>query len=210
MKVMILVAHVDDEVLGCGGYVPKLIKEGHEVHTVFLTDGKLHPPKKINNKPDAIKASKEIGVEETNLHFIGLMNQEFDKYSIIEINKKIEALKLEPDMVITNSPDDINNDHKIAYKCASIIARPIKKQIKFITCEVLSSVEWDRKPFNANYYVDIKDTLKTKIRAMNMYKNELREFPHPRSLEGIKIKAKQRGMEVGLEAAEAYNIIRWF
>ncbi|MFO7872562.1 MAG: PIG-L deacetylase family protein [Candidatus Undinarchaeales archaeon] len=210
MKVMILVAHVDDEVLGCGGYVPKLIKEGHEVHTVFLTDGKLHPPKEIDNKPDAIKASKELGIKEEHLHFIGLLNQEFDKYSIIEINKKIEALNLNPDMVITNSPDDVNNDHKIAYKCASIIARPIKKQIKFLTCEVLSSVEWGRKPFNSNYYVNIKDTLDTKLKAMSMYKNELREFPHPRSLEGIKIKAKQRGMEVGLEAAEAYNIIRWF
>ena len=129
---------------------------------------------------------------------------------MLEINRKIEELNLEPDLIITHAPIDVNRDHQITFESALIVGRSITKQIDILSCEVLSSSEWADMPFHANYYVNIEHTLDLKLKAMEAYKYELRSFPHPRSLEGIRYKAYQRGMEVGWKAAEAYHVVRWF
>lgn len=210
MRIMVLVSHLDDEVLGCGGYIPKLVQQGHEVHMVFLTEGILHPPKVSDNREVSFVVSDLLGVKRDHVYHLGLRNQRFDDYTIIDVNKKIETLQLEPDMILTNSPTDANNDHQFTFNCALVIGRPIRKPVRLLTMEVLSSSEWGREPFAANFYVDITDTLEIKIRAMKMYRDQVMPFPHPRSLEGIRYKAYARGMEVGYPAAEAYHIIRWF
>jgi len=210
MRVMVLVAHLDDEVLGCGGYIPKLTKDSHEVHMVFLTEGVLHPPKRNDNREASFAVAELLGVQRQHVYHLGLKNQRFDEYTIIDVNKKIESLSIDPEMLISTSAIDVNGDHRFTFNCALVIARPLKKRIRFLTMELLSSTEWGHEPFQPNYYVDITDTLDLKIRAMKLYQDQLMPFPHPRSLEGIEYKARTRGMEVGYQAAEAFHVVRWF
>jgi LmbE family N-acetylglucosaminyl deacetylase len=110
---------------------------------------------------------------------------------------------------------DMHQDHRRLFEVGVSVAKPTPDQVikRVLTFETLSSTEYGtpffERNFIPNYYVDIKQYLDTKIAALSCYKLELKEFPHPRSLEGAKIKAKARGMEVGLEFAEAFKIIRW-
>lgn len=210
MTVMVLVAHLVIEVLGCGGYLPKLAREGHEVHVVFCTEGILHPPKTNDNREASFRAAQRLGLRREHVHHLGFKNQRFDEYARIDINKRVEALNLAPDLVLTTSPGDANNDHRVVFDCALVLARPIRKPVRLLTMEILSSSEWGHEPFAPNFYVDITDTLDLKIEAMSEYADQVMAFPHPRSLEGIRHKAYARGTEVGFRAAEAYRIIRWF
>jgi LmbE family N-acetylglucosaminyl deacetylase len=78
--------------------------------------------------------------------------------------------------------------------------------------ETLSSTEWSDRgigpSFNPNRFVDISDQLERKLNALAVYRSELREFPHPRSLEGARALARVRGACVGVAAAEAFEVIR--
>lgn len=210
MDIVIYVSHVDDDVLGAGGLVPQMVEVGHDIHVVYVTDGLLHPPKDIDNRPKARRAAEILGIPEGNVHFLGFQNQRFDDHALIDLNKGFEELALEPDLIITNERTDVNQDHRMVFESAMIVGRSIDRQIGIMTCEILSSSEWNDRPFSPNFYVDISDTIDQKIDAMREIETEFEEWPHPRSAEGIRTKARQRGMEVGVDSAEAFRIVRWF
>lgn len=201
-------AHADDEVLGCGGLLAKLAAQGHRVSVVLATDGLVKRQDDSDNSGAAHRAAKILGI--SDLFFLGFPDQRFDQFPIIDFNRAFDKLGLEPDLMITHSDHDVNNDHTVVSRSASVIARPLQKKTKVLACETLSSTEWGYRPFAASLYVDVSEQLSKKIEAMRVYEYELRHFPHPRSLEGIEIKARQRGLEVGLAAAEAYQVLRWF
>lgn len=98
----------------------------------------------------------------------------------------------------------------MVFESAMVVGRSIDRQIGIMTCEVLSSAEWNDVSYEPNFYVDISDTLEKKVEAMHEIDTEIEEWPHPRSEKGIRVKAQQRGMEVGLNYAEAFRIVRWF
>ncbi len=208
MHVVAYLAHADDEVLGCGGLLAKLSAQGHRVSVVLATDGMVKRDDTSDNAAAAPHAAKILGVKD--LFFLGFPDQRFDQFPLIEFNLAFDNLGLEPDLLITHSDHDVNYDHTIVSRSASVIGRPLQKKTKLIVCETLSSTEWGSRPFAASLYVDISEFLSKKIEAMRVYEKELRPYPHPRSLEGIEIKAKQRGLEVGCAAAEAYQVVRWF
>jgi LmbE family N-acetylglucosaminyl deacetylase len=91
-----------------------------------------------------------------------------------------------------------------------VVGRSIEKPVGIATLEVLSSSEWGPEPFAPNFYTDVSETIDQKVEAMRKIESEVEEWPHPRSVEGIRTKARQRGMEVGYDHAEAFNIVRWF
>lgn len=208
MRVVAYLAHADDEVLGCGGLLAKLSSQGHHVSVVLATDGMVKRDDTSDNSGAAHRAAKILGIKD--LFFLGFPDQRFDQFPLIEINLAFEKLRLEPDLLITHSDHDVNHDHTIVFRSASVMIRPLKNKTKVLACETLSSTEWGYRPFAASLYVDISEFLSKKVEAMRAYEKELRPFPHPRSLEGIEIKAKQRGLEVGCAAAEAYQVLRWF
>lgn len=210
MRVAIYVSHVDDDILGAGGLVPQMVECGHEVHVVYLTDGLLHPPKDVDNRPKAKRAAEILGLDRENVHFLGFPNQRFDDDALIDLNKQFEELDLAPDLIVTNAKTDVNQDHRMAFESAMIVGRSIDRQVGIMTCEVQGSSEWNDEPFDPNFYVDISGTLDAKIDAMLEIDTELEEWPHPRSERGMRVKARQRGMEVGLDYAEAFRIVRWF
>ena len=220
-KILIVAAHPDDEVLGCGGTVARLIKEGYDAYTLILGEGitsrdksrnrekRLHDIKKL--KDQIYKANKILGIKK--VFTFDLPDNRFDSVDFLDIVKIIEEIKnkLKPEIIFTHSKSDLNIDHRITHKAVITATRPMKGEtVKSIYAfEVLSFTEWNYPlSFSPNVYFNIEDTLGLKLKAMSEYKNELREYPHPRSLEGIKIKAKQRGMEAGFSYAEAFELIR--
>jgi len=221
-RVLIVAAHPDDEILGCGGTIAKLVKKGYEVYTLILGEGitsrdKIRDRKKrekeiLELKKQIHKANKILGVKE--IFCFDFPDNRFDSVDFLDIVKTIEEIKnnIKPDIVFTHSKADLNIDHRITYKAVLTAMRPLPSEsVKLIySFEILSSTEWNYPlSFSPNVYFDIENTLNLKIEAMKEYKGELREYPHPRSVEGIKIKAMQRGMEVGLKYAEAFELIRW-
>ena len=209
-KVVVLCAHPDDEVLGCGGWIAKLVRREHQVSVIFTTDGIRHPPVSTDNRIDAYEALALISVRREDVRFLGLPTMRSDGQVLRDFTPKVEALVMDADLLIVPSKDDLNVDHAFAYTLGLICCRPIKRQVNIVSMEILSSSEWGDTPFQPNFYVDISDTLELKIAALSRYTNQVRDFPHPRSPEALRIKAQQRGLEVGYRYAEAFKVIRWF
>jgi len=215
-KILIVAAHPDDEVLGCFGTVAKLIKKGYKAYTLILGEGKTSRgnfnKKELEKlKNEIIKANNVIGIDKIFIeHF---PDNRFDSVSLLDIVKVIEKVKneIKPDIIFTHFQNDLNIDHQITYKAVITATRPFKNEsVKEIySFEILSSTEWNYPlSFNPDVYFDIISTIDLKLKAMSEYKSELREFPHPRSLEGIKLNAKYLGMRVGREYVEAFKCVR--
>lgn len=215
-KILIIAAHPDDEVLGCGGIIPKYVKLGYEVYIVFLTDGVSSRNSKIkrldikNRESDTKKSCKLLGVK--NFFLNNLPDNELDKVSLLTIIRIIENVleKVKPDIIYTHYENDLNIDHQITSKATFTATRFYKKKHKIFTYEVLSSTNLNygklNSTFEPNYFVDIKNSITLKIKALKSYKNEIRKFPHPRSEKGIRILANYRGMQSNLEYAEAFQL----
>ena len=181
-KVLIVVAHPDDEVLGCGGTIAKLVDEKNKVKVIFLSDGESSRLKKVNNKKNlfrracAVKAMKVLGVK--NFSFNRFPDNEFDKVSLLTITKKIEdeIKKFNPDTILTHHNSDLNIDHQITSRAVLTACRPnIKNKVKLILFfEILSSTEWNvvskKTFFIPNWYEDITKYLNIKIKAIKCYK----------------------------------------
>ena len=221
MKILVIAAHPDDEVLGCGGTIARLSQDC-DIYTLILGEGitsrdisdeekkeELNELKKQLNEANKILGAKKVFFED-------FPDNRFDTVPLLDIIKSIEKViqKIKPDGIFTHHCRDLNIDHQITHKAVLTAVRPIGDYSvkKILSFEVLSSTEWNyqnqNNVFIPNTYIDISETLNKKLEAMEWYKTEIRDYPHPRSLEGIKILAKKRGLEVGLKYAEAFNLIR--
>ncbi len=182
----------------------------NDVSVVFTTDGVRHPPVSTDSKGDAFNALQVLGVDEDKIHFLNLKTQRSDEYVLRDYTGKVEAISKDTDLVIVPSNQDLNVDHIFAYNLALVCFRPVKYRTRIVTMEILSSSEWSDRPFHPNYYVDIEDTIEAKQDALSKYTKQVLPFPHPRSSEALRVKAQQRGLEVGYRYAEAFHIVRWF
>lgn len=226
MKVLVIAAHPDDEVLGCGATIAKHVREGDIVDTLILGDGitaryeekELKKPEVIEQlekiKKDAYNASRILGVNK--LEVKGLYCTRFDKTPLRDITGIIEnkIREFKPDRVYTHGETDSNLDHEIVFRASQIATRPISGKEWYVKdvylMEILSSTEWGfSKPFKPNHYEEIKrEDLELKIKAMDAYPSESRKLPHPRANEIINALAQKRGSEVGVNYAEAFNVFR--
>jgi len=207
MLALILVAHADDETLGVGGTILKLLEKGWSVNIVALSDGKIAVRGKIqDNRKSFENACKFLGVKKFSL--LNFKDQKFDIVPIADIANKVSKLNLKPDLIITHNETDLNKDHRITCEVAKIIGRPKSKPISILGCEIPGTSFWNGKIFPANYFVDISNHLEKKIDAFSKYHNEIQEYPHPWSKKGLKLLAKYHGMQSGFQYAEAFHIIR--
>ena len=224
-KYLVVVAHPDDETLGCGGTLKKLTKLKKNVKVIFIAEGTSCRFKKpfdkekvqeliLKRKKMAISALKELGVKRH--HFYDLECGKLKSLPPIMIAKIIEKeIKLfQPEILITHSNYDVNTDHKSIYQACLQSSRPTKKGkvIKgLLSFEILSSTEWKyNKVFEPNIFINIEKEINFKIKALKKYTSEICKFPHPRSVEGIKSLAKYRGMQSSLRFSEAFKLIRLF
>lgn len=220
-SVLIVAAHPDDEVLGCGGTVARLIKEGYKVHTLILGEGVTSRDEQRDRK----KREREIKLLSEQIHkvskILGVIevftydfpDNRFDTVPLLDIVKVIEKVKekVNPGIVFTHYEKDLNIDHQITYKAVLTATRPlVGESVKEIySFEVLSSTEWSYPlSFSPDVFFDISDTLDLKLKAMSIYSSEIKNYPNPRSLEGIRNNAAIWGMKVGLRYAEAFKLIR--
>ena len=214
-------SHPDDEILGCGGTVASFIKKGDEVNILILGEGitsrdENRDQKKRNIEMNSLRedihrANEIIGT--TNLFFYDFPDNRFDTVPLLDIVKTIEKIKaiIKPTIIFTHFKNDLNIDHRITYNAVITATRPISDEtVKEIYCfEVLSSTEWNYPlSFSPNTFFDVSQTIEIKINALKEYKNELRDYPHPRSLKGVMLNAENWGLKVGLGYAEAFECAR--
>ncbi len=220
MKVLVIAPHPDDEVLGCGGTIKKYTDKGDKVYLCVATCA--YTPnwseEFIKNRKKEIECSnKVLGIEKT--FFLDLPTVKLDTIPQNKINDLISKCvdEIKPEIIYIPHRGDLNKDHQIIFESALVAARakPGVSIKKIFSYEVLSETEWGEQKikklkdvFLPTVYVDIKDTLENKIKAMKCYKSELKKFPHPRSEKGITVLSEKRGMEAGLENAEAFILIK--
>jgi LmbE family N-acetylglucosaminyl deacetylase len=192
---LIIVAHPDDEVLGCGGTIAKMTSEGVNVHVAFLADGVFsrESGQKDQNielkhrRAAAQQACDMLGVK--TVSFSDFPDNKMDVSPLLDIVKSVEELisKHQPSTLFTHHCGDVNIDHRRIHEAVVAACRPQKGHPvkKILTFEVASSTEW-QLPYSApsflpNYFVDISSTSDKKLAALDLYVKELRPWPHPRS-----------------------------
>ncbi len=222
MNVLVLAAHPDDEVLGCGGTIARSVAEGHRVTVAILGQGaasRHHPgtPEAAAEIAELAQSSRAAGriLGTDDVRHCGLPDNRFDSLDLLDIVKLIEEIgrEVQPEVVYAQHGGDLNVDHAITFRAAMTAFRPIAgtRVQTLYAYEVVSSTEWafDRfaPTFTPDTFVNIDTYLERKLNAMAAYASELREFPHPRSLEGITSQARNRGTRIGVGAAEAFMTI---
>jgi LmbE family N-acetylglucosaminyl deacetylase len=221
-SILILAAHPDDEVLGCGGTIAKFADNGAIVHVAFLADGVFSRPGNQTEQLEELsirrsaaqKACDILGVKA--LSFGNFPDNRMDTVAMLEITKAVEELITEqrPDTVFTHHAGDVNIDHRRIHEAVVTACRPQSGHpVKTLLCfEVPSSTEWQlpcsAPNFAPNWFVDISGTLDRKLAALDAYAAELRNWPHPRSRQGVEHLARWRGATVGADAAEAFLLGR--
>ena len=222
-RALVIAAHPDDEVLGMGGTVAKLTSEGKEVHLLIVTDGSTSQYKdsedleKIINdkKAETLNCANALGIK--SVLYGGLPDMKLDVTPHIEVNAVIEKAieEIAPDTVFTHFWGDVNMDHRCVYHSTMVAVRPTATQVvKNVYCySVPSSTEWSpcvaNTAFMPNVYVDISNGfLERKCEGLNCYKTELRDYPHPRSIEHIKKQDNAEVLKVGVESAESFVLLR--
>lgn len=210
-RILVVAAHPDDEILGCGGTIRKFIKSGYEVITAIVAKGRPSEQKRITKF--AKLANTQLGIKK--LIFLNYPNLKLETYPLHTIVEKLARIieTYEPEVVLTHHAGDINRDHQITAQAVLTAVRPQpgKTPSEILFFETVSSTEWganNSDAFRPNFFVDITDTIDEKMKALEYYDAEMRPPPHPRSYEGLRHLAGVRGMSIGVHYGEAFVIVR--
>lgn len=223
--VLVIAAHPDDEILGCGGTMAKHVKNGDQVHSVILAEGitsrdfsrnrEAHIAELSSLGKAAKRANEIVGVR--SLRLLDFPDNRMDSMDRLDIVKAIEELVnlYKPDIIYTHHIGDVNIDHRRIHEAVITACRPIPgnhlvRQLLFF--ETASSTEWmtaaSAPPFAPNWYVNISETLELKIQSLEAYNSEMRDWPHARSTTALEHLARWRGSNIGVDAAEAFILGR--
>lgn len=221
MKVLIVAAHPDDEVLGAGGSIARHVQQGDSVTVAILGSGissrhaspeQADPAQLLQLQADAHAAARLLGVED--LRLFALPDNRFDSVDLLDIVKLVEELIIgvQPETLYTHFHGDLNIDHQLTARavltaCRPLAESPVKRLLAF---EVPSATGWGfpELPFVPTVFADISATLQQKLAAMDAYGTEKREFPHPRSRKALQARAETCGSQAGMLAAEPFMLIR--
>jgi LmbE family N-acetylglucosaminyl deacetylase len=223
-SVLVIAAHPDDEVLGCGGTIARHADSGRRVDVLIVAEGatsrglerdrEAHRSELSSLAEAGHEAGKILGASSVEL--LDFPDNRMDSVVRLDLVKVVENAirKHQPRTVLTHHSGDVNIDHRVLHDAVIAACRPqpnhpVKELLFF---EVASSTEW-RPPLSAqaflpNWFEDISDTLERKLEALSAYASELREYPHPRSLHAVRALAQWRGATVGVRAAEAFHLGR--
>ena len=225
-KILVVVAHPDDELLGLGASMHKLIAEYNiKSRVVILGEGITSRSdtrnaeqwnKELNqHKENMVEAQKCIGYHSVSAY--DFPDNRFDSVALLDIIKVVEKEKKQfsPDIIFTHHNGDLNIDHRRTFEAVITACRPMQGECvkAIVSFETSSGTEWrastDPKHFIPNFFIPVsKEDIKAKIKGMENKKKEKREYPHPRSPEALTIQAQRWGIVVGTEFAEAFHIVR--
>ena len=223
-KVLVVAAHPDDEVLGCGGTIAKHADSGDDVDILIVAEGETSRQAQ-RNRAEAIDklerltqaahvAGNILGAK--GIHLLKLPDNRLDSLDRLDLIKHIERSIefLKPDVVYVHHAGDVNVDHRRLHEAVITACRPVPGQgvRRMLSFEVASSTEWQTPgsapSFLPNWYVDISAQWDRKKEALSAYVSEMRPWPHARSIKALEHLANLRGSQVGVEAAEAFCLLR--
>jgi len=217
VKVLVVAAHPDDELLGVGGTIASHVAKGDQVRVAVMCEGfssRYNPDWDGEVRKQANEAARILGV--TDLVLGNLPDQQLETLLLCDVAKKIGQLieESQPELVYTHFAGDINRDHRILTEAVLVAARPYSAPLvkEILMFETPSSTEWGSPPlttsFQPNVYVDISEFLDRKISAFSCYSAEVRESPHPRSLQALADRARYWGSVINRRSAEAFVLVR--
>ena len=218
-RALVVAAHPDDETYGLGGTIARHVRQGDLVSILILTEGVTARHKETELQKAATRsACASLGVDD--VRFADLPDQRLDGMPLLEVIRPIHrALKeIRPQVVYTHHRGDANQDHRAVFAATLVAVRPFgDNPVERVLCyEVASTTEWG-PPFTEwaflpNVFVDISATLEDKLKAVEAYRetfqSEVKPYPHPRSPKAVRIYAQQKGITVGMPAAEAFVLVR--
>ncbi|OLP15649.1 GlcNAc-PI de-N-acetylase [Leptolyngbya sp. 'hensonii'] len=222
--VLVVAAHPDDEVLGCGGTIARHALAGDTVHLLILAEGAtsrdlLRDRSQRQSELSALataahRAAGILGATSVSLHdFPDNRMDSCDRLDVVKVIEQV-AQQYAPTIVYTHHSGDVNIDHRCIHDAVVTAFRPLPGSLvsTLLFFEVASSTEWQppgsAPAFIPNWYVDISATLDLKLQALAAYTSEMRPWPHARSLEAIQALAQWRGATIGVSAAEAFVLGR--
>lgn len=216
--VLVVAAHADDEALGCGGSLAKHVAAGDKVHVIFAADGVTSRSgagqEEMVRRQQATESARNIlGI--STMAFLDLPDNRLDSLPLLDIVQPLGTLigKLLPEIIYTHHYGDLNVDHRLVHQAVMTACRPLPGSTvrEILAFEVMSSTEWSSPglaPFLPNLFVDISAQLEIKMQALEAYALEMRVPPHSRSTEHVRNLAKHRGYCMGVDAAEAFMVMR--
>jgi LmbE family N-acetylglucosaminyl deacetylase len=223
-RLLVIAAHPDDEVLGCGGTLAKAVSLGVTIRVIFLGEGvsarfpvgqydnqEYREQNKIRNQ-GALDALHFLGI--TDIHFNDSRYCcQFDTIPLLSLVKSIEShfQDFRPNILFTHNPNEVNIDHRLTYEAVEVACRPTSSVVpkEIFTFEIVCSGNWTfETTFKPNVFVDVEEYFQKKLEAWHFYKGENRPFPFPRSDEGLTTLAQFRGIMSGLKLAEAFRLVR--
>ncbi len=221
-NVLVVVAHPDDAVLGCGATIAKHAAAGDIVHIIAFADGimgRSGPPKERRAEEfaahaRAAKAAAEIlgAASFSQLDFPDTALDTVPRLDLARAAENAVALRT-PEIVYTHHFGDLNADHVRVHDAVCVACRPLPETCvkTLLFFEVPSSTEWRAQAgaaFEPNWFVDVTRTIELKMLALKAFEMEMRPFPHPRSFEAVSHLAGWRGAAAGVSAAEAFVLGR--
>lgn len=217
--ILCIAAHPDDEVLGCGGTLARHAAEGDTVHTLILADGESSRTQADGDAIAQRHAASEAAAHALGIHApqcLALPDNRLDSMDMLDIIQQIELViaRIKPTIIYTHHGGDLNVDHRIAHEATLTACRPQPgSSVRTIySFETPSSTEWASSsmsaPFLPTRFVNIAASWDAKSQALDAYKDEMRAFPHARSVQAVEALARWRGASVGYSFAEAFMVIR--
>ncbi|KAA2245347.1 PIG-L family deacetylase [Chitinophaga agrisoli] len=225
-RIMVVVAHPDDELLGPGATMHKLIREYNcQIRAIILGEGitsrsetrdvKLWEKELETHRANINKAAAAIGYQSVGIY--DFPDNRFDAVNLLDIIKVVEKEKqsFDPEVIFTHHGGDVNIDHQRTFESVITATRPLEhEKVKtIITFETPSGTEWrassDPRHFIPNLFIEVSPAdLEAKMKGMEAYEFEKRKYPHPRSPEALTILAQRWGIVIGRKYAEAFTLIR--
>ena len=218
MRVAVIAAHPDDEVLGFGGAIARHADAGDSVGILILATGlasrgTLEPREQLALRSSGEKAATILGA--SKLEFRDFPDNAMDTVPLLDVTRRVEAFlaSCKAERVYTHHAGDLNIDHRITHAAVLTACRPQPGYPvrEILAGEVNSATEWAGPaalPFVPTEFIDISSTLERKLQALDCYAGEMRDWPHSRSIEAVRTHARWRGSQAGLQAAEAFMTIR--
>ena len=223
-SILVVAAHPDDEVLGCAGTIARHADAGDQVQVLIVAEGatsrqQQRDREQVGDELSALaqaahKAGAILGA--AGVELLDLPDNRLDSLDRLDVIKQIEERinRYEPQVVYVHHAGDVNVDHRRLHEAVVTACRPTPGHVvkRLLSFEVASSTEWQppgsAPAFQPNWFVDISDQWERKREALMAYSSEMRDWPHARSLEALKHLARWRGAQVGVEAAEAFCLLR--
>jgi LmbE family N-acetylglucosaminyl deacetylase len=211
-SVLVIAAHPDDEVLGCGGTVALHARAGDEVTAVIACEGESlrYGPDGVGQSEHSRRAAEMLGLKESRP--LGFPDQRLDTLTLLDLIAPLERAvrEVRPAVVYCQFGGDANRDHELLFRAALVATRPLEPFLEAVYAfDTASSTEWGYpRSFVPDTWVDISTTLEQKLCAMACYESEVRPYPHPRSLEALRHRAHAWGNQCCMEAAEVFMTVR--